>query len=254
MSFGFTGKQWKLIEHLVPNSFSLSCVGLTVLRLPTMSPPRTGSWSWSGQLSWPSRSPTPTPDSGVRRTNKLVILNKCLKIESCLWLVCLGFFFFLHLWFSRRFFCWSQSFGSYISTCKKFRTILICYLLLKLGLPEGNIHPLFKMCSWHLTGLKKAVNGWLSDQGAINGQFTWFIILQSLELSFHSVLRRQNSRDELLCRGFYTEGYRACCSHPWINEGYSLPPSRWMDAGAEQKGQDAWRRVSTHIIINGGRH
>ncbi len=61
-----------------------------MLRSPTTCPPRTGRWSWRGQLSWPSRSPTPTPGSGVRRTNKLVIHNKCLKTETGLWI------FFLH--------------------------------------------------------------------------------------------------------------------------------------------------------------
>lgn len=61
--------------------YFLPPVGLTVLKSPTTSPPRTGSWLLRGQLSWPSRSPTPTPGSGARRTNKLFVLNKCFKME-----------------------------------------------------------------------------------------------------------------------------------------------------------------------------
>lgn len=56
-------------------------VGLTVLRLPTTSLPRTGSWSWKEQLSWRSKSPTPMPGSGARRMNKLLII-KLLKIGN----------------------------------------------------------------------------------------------------------------------------------------------------------------------------
>lgn len=76
--------QWK---HLVINALPFTSVGLTVLRSPTTSPPRTGSWSWRGQLSWPSRSPTPTLGSGVRRTNKRVIHNKCLTMETGSWII-----------------------------------------------------------------------------------------------------------------------------------------------------------------------
>lgn len=66
--------------------------------------------------------------------------------------------------------------------------------------------------------------------------------------------RRQNSTE--------MHSYMSWCLAWWLQSwlyspvgkwGYSSPPSRWLDAGTEQKGHDAWRRVLTHIV-NGGGH
>lgn len=98
----------------------------------------------------------------------------------------------------------------------------------------------------------KPVNGWVtksslkaSSHGSVYcGDSSYFFFLlwgvKILNTSFHA-------------EAPHSKGYGACCSHPWINGGYSLPPSRWMNTGTEQRGQHAWRRVSTHIIANGGR-
>lgn len=134
-----------------------------------MSLPRTGRSLWRGQLSWPSRSPTPTPGSGVRRTNKLVILNKCcLKIESCLWCPffdsCgpLLFYFLLHH------LCWT-------------------------------IVPIFTVSA--LSKQTKPVNRWVT-KALLKASSHGSSYCSNLSYLFPPVLRRQNRKDELSCKGF----------------------------------------------------
>lgn len=55
---------------LAPYSLTDSLPDRTVLRLLTMSPPRTAKPSWKEQPSWPSESPIPMPGCAAKKTNR----------------------------------------------------------------------------------------------------------------------------------------------------------------------------------------
>ncbi|EQB78213.1 60S ribosomal protein L32-like protein [Camelus ferus] len=76
----------KKTKHMLPSGFRkflvhnikelellLMCNNLTVLRLLTMSPPRTAKPSWKEQPSWPSESPIPMPGYAAQYTNRQLV-------------------------------------------------------------------------------------------------------------------------------------------------------------------------------------